>query len=115
MNVPDLERRLAQTPLPDPPGPLRAQVLARAGRTARSRRIGRLWRWALVVTTALLIVINLRVGQVREQRMAALLGPPAVGRALDTAMLAQGMAERQRLLIALYHDAPEAGLKEDSL
>lgn len=94
----DTEQILMQKPLPDPPAPLRAAMLARARRERRWRATVRVWGWALATAAALLLVLNLHFGRVHESSMAALIGPQPIERVIDPVVFVRQFEQRQRML-----------------
>ncbi len=111
----DFEMRLARVPLPEPPPRLRAPLLARARRERRWRTAERVWRWALVVGAALVLVLNLHFSRAHECQMTALTGPPAVQRTVDTKVLVRRLERRQHVLTAWSSGEFPSALKEELL
>lgn len=111
----NIEIRMARAPLPEPPPGLRAPLLARARREHRWRTTERVWRWALVVGAALVLLLNLHFSRSHERQMAALTGPPGVQRSVDTKVLVQRLERRQRVLTAWSSGEFPSALKEELL
>ena len=114
MSDPELERKLAQLPLPHPSRNLRERVIARARRQATWRRCESGWRWALLVAALLLIVANTHFAQVEQQQMIALVGPQGPHQPVDVQALMAQIARRQRVLVMLV-TTYDGSLKEDVL
>lgn len=111
----ELEEQLAALALPEPPGQLRPQLLARARREVRWQRVERAWRWSLAFAAAVVVAVNLCVVPVQEQRLVALLGPPQLEQPLNPTILVERLEHQQHVLLALLTPDYENQLKEDSL
>ena len=101
MNDDRLERRLRESPPPEPRPEVKAELLHRARRKMAARRRGRILRWAWAAAAALLIAINLAADHLHTRRLAAITGAPAIQRPLAGTAYAEGLRYRAELLSEL--------------